>query len=319
MAEEIDNQFILTTIPSPPDDEISDKDELITEEFPQGDSAFVAKDLNGAPVEIYSYFLTDDPILKGLTTSGDSFILDTNTNTWYVFNKDSEEYQEFPQNPYELPTANPEILLSSFINQIVSLLSSTAIEYGYDSIDNAISYYNSQDEQKRTEARSFSTWRDSVLFLANLNIDNFNQFGTPLPTLEEFISQPEYEEFSPQPLLQTFSGNEAAGYQILDTEQKTFFGWSNIQHNNDLNGVGIGQLINSGNIKNIYSISCSIDQHGLTTAWGTDDYTVKIKFDGTPNDYGIVTDFEYKIGSASELFSGFSGLMVRINYMGKFA
>jgi hypothetical protein len=196
MAEEINNQFILTTIPSPPDDEISDKDELVTEEFPQGDSAFVAKDLNGDPVEIYSYFLTDDPILKGLTTSGDSFILDTNTNTWYVFNKDSEEYQEFPQNPYELPTANPEILLSSFINQIVSLLSSTAIEYGYDSIDNAISYYNSSVTAWAEEAAAFNTWRDNTLSLMYQNIFSFTADGVTLPDLDGFTGQTGYVQLA---------------------------------------------------------------------------------------------------------------------------
>jgi hypothetical protein len=196
MAEEINNQFILTTIPSPPDDEISDKDELVTEEFPQGDSAFVAKALNGDPVEIYSYFLTDDPTLKGLTTSGDSFILDTNTNTWYVFNKDSEEYQEFPQNPYELPTANPEILLSSFIDQVIFLLSSTAIEYGYDSIDNAISYYNSSVTAWAEEAAAFNTWRDNTLSLMYQNIFSFTADGVTLPDLDGFTGQTGYAQLA---------------------------------------------------------------------------------------------------------------------------
>lgn len=259
--------------------------------------------------------------IPNIPNTSSNFILDMNTGQWYSF--DSEEgayvsYKTPDDNPYEDADFS-SLLIPNFLNTISNHIFNTTSSLGYESPLDLLSYYNSLDEQKRAEAKAFLDWRDSVLFVANLNIDAFESFGATLPDLDGFTSQPEYVEFEVKPLLQTFSGNEIAGYQILDTREKTFFGWSNIQHTDDLNGNGIGELINSGNIKNIYSVSCSIDQNNLTGSWGTDDYTVKIKFNGDPNDYGVLTDFEYKIGNSSEIFSGFSGLMVRVNYMGKFA
>jgi hypothetical protein len=171
-------------------------EESIEFEFGTLEDFLVVKDDLGVTSTISSYGVYSDQRLIGLTSSGSTFIRDSDTGKWYVFDESNEEYVEFPQNPYELPIVYEPLLLTSFIDQTVGLLSSTAIEYGYDSIDNAISYYNSSVTAWAEEAAAFNTWRDNTLSLMYQNIFSFTADGVTLPDLDGFTGQTGYAQLA---------------------------------------------------------------------------------------------------------------------------
>lgn len=288
----------------------------------------ITTDRSTSPTKNVSSYSTH--IFSGITSSGDQFIFDLNaepgTTSWYVLETIglTSAYVPYAFNPYMVEaltnvqeqTTGDKI--SIFKESVTRLLESTATYYGYDSIDNAISYYDSLDSTKREEARSFSSWRDSVEFLADVNIFSYTADGVTLPDLAGFTGQTGYTEFSVVPLQEDFFGNEDIGYQILPNTDNKFISWYNIEHTNNSYGGGVGEFINSGDISAIYSISATIDQTGLSASWADEDFSIKMRLTGTANDYGVQTDYEYKLGSVGDVFSGFSGLKVRINCFGKF-
>jgi len=91
---------------------------------------------------------------------------------------------------------NTNLLRENTIEYITSnvnfLLNQTAKSYGYDSIDNAISYYNSGVTAWRNEAIAFNTWRDNTETLMFDNIFSFTADGITLPDLAGFTGQTGY-------------------------------------------------------------------------------------------------------------------------------
>ena len=91
---------------------------------------------------------------------------------------------------------NIDLLRENTIKFIVSnvnfLMNQTAKSYGYDSIDNAISYYNSGITSWRNEAIAFNTWRDNTVSLMYDNIFSFTADGITLPDLPGFTGQTGY-------------------------------------------------------------------------------------------------------------------------------
>lgn len=91
---------------------------------------------------------------------------------------------------------NTNLLRENTIEYIKSnvnfLLNQTAKSYGYDSIDNAISYYNSGITAWRNEAIAFNTWRDNTETLMFDNIFSFTADGITLPDLAGFTGQTGY-------------------------------------------------------------------------------------------------------------------------------
>jgi hypothetical protein len=93
----------------------------------------------------------------------------------------------------ESPPVNNDIIARNFIDFMKSsILDSIANFYGYDSIDNAISYCNSGITSWRNEAIAFNTWRDNTVSLMYQNIFSFTADGITLPDLDGFIGQTGY-------------------------------------------------------------------------------------------------------------------------------
>lgn len=216
------------------------------------------------------------------------------------------------------PTFSENQLIQRFIGNINGLLNSQASSFGYHSIDNAISYYNSSDETKREQARSFSTWRDFVLSLADDNIYGFTADGVTLPNLTGFTGQTGYIGYDVLPIPTTFFGDEDAGYHITDLENKVFTAWINVEHQGINSGLGQSVQIPfpSGNITDIYSISGIVDQGSQTSDWMNANYSLKIKFSGTANSYGVQTEFDYMIHSLDGYATTYNGLVPRFTIIG---
>jgi hypothetical protein len=283
----------------------------------------LTKDPEAESRDLTTYAIYEFP---GLTSTGTRFILDaeaTGLTSWYLFDISLGEYVAYSGDPnseyintlpVESPTANSISLFNYYVND---LLNSAAISYGYYSIDNAVSYYNSLDPTKREEARSFSDWRDSVLSLADTNIYGFTADGITLPDLAGFTGQTGYIDFSVIGIPTTLVGDENAGYHITDLENKIFTAWT--KSNSDSSGFGTIQIpFPSGQIKNIYSITGLVDQGGLTSNWLTSDYTIKIKMSGTQNSFGTYTEFDYKINDVENNTVSYSDIHLRFNIIGGF-
>lgn len=137
--------------------------------------------------EIYRVF--------GATSSGSTFLRDGSSDRWYVLEDSSGEYIAYGAtgvSPFDnLP---PSFYTQEFYGGVKNLLDSTAVSYGYDSIDNAVSYYNSGITAWREEAIAFNTWRDNTLSLMYDNIFSFTADGTTLPDIAtgEFTGQAGY-------------------------------------------------------------------------------------------------------------------------------
>ena len=120
----------------------------------------------------------------GVTSSGSSFLLDLEANKWYVLEESSSEYIAYGAtavSPYDnLPDS---YYIQEFVGDVEGLLNTTAFSYGYNSIDNAISYYNSGITAWRDEAIAFNTWRDNTIDLMYDNIYSFTADGITLPSL----------------------------------------------------------------------------------------------------------------------------------------
>lgn len=282
----------------------------------------LTKDPEAESKTLTTYATYDFP---GLTTTGTVFLYDadaTGLTSWYLLDNSSGEYVAYSGDPnseyintlpVESPTANSISLFQSRVN---GLINSSAISYSYDSIDNAVSYYNSTNQTKRDEARSFSIWRDLVLSLADSNIYEFTSEGITLPDLAGFTGQTGYTGYEVTPIPTTFFGDEDAGYHITDLENRVFTAWINLDHNSVSNyGYGVQIPFPSGDITNIYSIGALVDQGGLTSEWFSEDYTLKMKLSGTANSYGALSEFDYKINSLSNS-SSYQGLKLRFNILG---
>lgn len=273
---------------------------------------------------VVSYIQYDFP---GITTTGEIFLYDGDAEgatAWYILENSSGDYVPYSGDPnseylsityFPNPTSD---FISLFESRVSSLLNSTAVSYGYNSIDNAISYYDSLDFTKREEARSFSSWRDSVEFLADANIFSFTADGVTLPDLAGFTGQTGYAEFSVVPIPTTFFGDEDAGYHITDLENRIFTAWINVDHQGINSGLGQSIQIPfpSGNITDIYSISGIVDQGSQTSDWLNANYSLKIKFSGTANSYGVQTEFDYMIHSLDGYATTYNGLVPRFTIIG---
>lgn len=82
----------------------------------------------------------------------------------------------------------------SFFGIISNFIDNYPTSFGYGSIEEAISYYNSGITAWREEAIAFNTWRDNTLSLAYDNIYGFTANGITLPSLSGFTSQQGYFE-----------------------------------------------------------------------------------------------------------------------------
>ena len=284
----------------------------------------LTKDPEAESKTLTTYATYDFP---GLTTTGTVFLYDadaTGLTSWYLFDNSLGEYVAYSGDPnseyintlpVESPTANS---ISLFQFRVNDLINSAAISYGYDSIDNAVSYYNSLDPIKREEARSFSDWRDSVLSLADSNIYEFTSDGITLPDLAGFTGQTGYTGYEVTPIPTTFFGDEDAGYHITDLENRIFTAWINVDHQGINSGLGQSVQIPfpSGNITDIYSISGIVDQGSQTSDWLNANYSLKMKFSGTANSYGVQTEFDYMIHSLDGYSTTYNGLVPRFTIIG---
>jgi len=88
--------------------------------------------------------------------------------------------------------SNEEIITDFYFLIQNQLLNSVPLSYGYSSIENAISYYNSGITAWRNEAIAFNTWRDNTETLMYDNIFSFTADGITLPDLGGFTSQTGY-------------------------------------------------------------------------------------------------------------------------------
>lgn len=128
----------------------------------------------------------------GLTTQGRDFLHSLDTDKWYIFDTSLNYYTEIDVTLQDLVNSNQNYNISNFQSEVNVLLESTAVSYGYNSIDNAISYYNSGITAWRNEAIAFNTWRDNTLDLMYDNVYSFTADGITLPTLSGFTGQAGY-------------------------------------------------------------------------------------------------------------------------------
>ena len=124
---------------------------------------------------------------------------------YYTYLKLLSERNTIVVNEFGEITFTPEIFETpSIFTQILnfkefvvdSILNDTARVYGYDSIDNAISYYNSSVTAWAEEAAAFNTWRDNTLSLMYQNIFSFTADGVTLPDLDGFTGQTGYAQLT---------------------------------------------------------------------------------------------------------------------------
>lgn len=284
------------------------------------------KDQNGDPVTISSFLTVSvpgggryDPERRIFqpTSAEHVYLLDEITLKWYVFNIQTEEYEEFQGNPLEdLPQDTSASLSVRFLDDINTFINRTALQYNYSSIDNAISYFNSGVVASREDASKFITWRDNTLSLMYDNIDNFLADGITLPTLDGFTSQAGYVEFTAIEPQNLFFGDENFGYKRF--EDNTFIGWVNVQHNSQNSGLGQNIPLPDGeHVKSIYSINGIVDQGNLTSDWLSLDYTLKIKLNGS-NIHNSPTNFDYKVQAINGVENVYEGLVLRFNIFGSF-
>lgn len=122
----------------------------------------------------------------GLTTQGSKFIEDVTSGKWFIYDESVTGYVEmnisYQQLVNNFSSRQPERI--RVLNEGVQLfLNDTAVDYGYDSIHDAISYYNSGITAWRNEAIAFNTWRDNTVTLMYDNIYSFTADGITLPSL----------------------------------------------------------------------------------------------------------------------------------------
>ena len=146
---------------------------------------------SGSKGSVSSFSIVDFP---GLTTTGSTFLQDVSNNRWFVYDSATGAYKQLNEPLESLVAKNKPIRVEDFKISIFSLLGKTAVSYGYDTIDDAISYYNSGITAWRNEAIAFNTWRDNTLSLVYDNIYSFTADGITLPSLTagDFTGQAGY-------------------------------------------------------------------------------------------------------------------------------
>jgi len=217
-------------------------------------------------------------------------------------------------------TLSQQQQISNFQGSVYNFLNETSVTFGYFDIQDAISYRNSGIVARRSEAIAFNTWRDHTLALMYDNIYSFTADGITLPSVAagSFTGQAGYTEFSVSPTPITFFGDGDAGYHITDLENRIFTAWINVNHQGINSGLGQSIQIPfpSGNITDIYSISGIVDQGSQTSDWLNANYSLKIKFSGTANSFGVQTEFDYLIHSLDGYSTTYNGLISRFTIIG---
>ncbi len=82
-----------------------------------------------------------------------------------------------------------KLTISAYTVLVEKLLEDTAISRGYKNQYSIISYYNSINPVWRTDAQTYSTWRDNVW---DIVIGIYNQVESnqiPAPSQEQFLAQ----------------------------------------------------------------------------------------------------------------------------------
>lgn len=148
----------------------------------------------------YSYYT-----FQGLTTTSDSFIqnLDvTGASAWYVFDPSVTAYVPFGQDALVLLASNVDTTASSisnFTSVVKSYIETVAIDFGYDSSVDFISYQSSGITSWRSESLTFGEWRDNTVSLMYDNIASFTAGGPSLPNIGGFTSQVGYYDMGINP------------------------------------------------------------------------------------------------------------------------
>jgi hypothetical protein len=134
-----------------------------------------------------------DTSLSGTTPSiTDDFVLIDDEEYFKLLNQtyqDSTKILSFDEisgltlsdAPSFVPT--DEYLIKQFYGGVYNLMDREAFSFGYDSVQDAISYYNSGITAWRDEAIAFNTWRDNTVSLMYDNIFSFTADGITLPSL----------------------------------------------------------------------------------------------------------------------------------------
>jgi len=133
---------------------------------------------------------------SGLTSTGEKFLHDLVTDEWYVFDSSLTSFVKMDTTLADLQNSNQNYNISSFTNTVNGFIETTVSLYGYNSINDVISYYNSGITAWREEAIAFNTWRDNTIDLMYDNIYSFTADGITLPSLSGFTGQTGYSSLS---------------------------------------------------------------------------------------------------------------------------
>jgi hypothetical protein len=120
---------------------------------------------------------------SGLTSTGEKFLHDLVTDEWYVFDSSVTSFVKMDTTLADLQNSNQNYNISLFKNTVNGFMERTVSLYGYNSIHDVISYYNSGITAWRNEAIAFNTWRDNTIDLMYDNIYSFTADGITLPSL----------------------------------------------------------------------------------------------------------------------------------------
>lgn len=90
------------------------------------------------------------------------------------------EYEDIPV---------PVVTVKVFEDAVQGLLNSAVRSKGYDDVYTCISYYNSEDDVFRAEARAVSEWRDRVWRKCHEILNQWNAGEIGQPTVAQVLSQ----------------------------------------------------------------------------------------------------------------------------------
>lgn len=118
--------------------------------------------------------------------NGKSIIL----GDYRIFNPSEEKLKEAGY-IWEEPVIEKteEQLLKEYENAVQNHLNKTARIKGYDNCYTCLSYLNSTDEQWKSEAEIFNSWRDQVWRKCHEILNKFKTGEIEQPTIEELIEQ----------------------------------------------------------------------------------------------------------------------------------
>lgn len=122
-----------------------------------------------------------------------TFLKDTDTGNYFVYNNSSNIYNQISTNPESHILSITANSISIFKNTVSSYIDYLSSSYGYGDIAEAISFSSSGITSWREEGIAFKEYRDNSLSLMYDNINSYLDNSTSLPIeIDTFISQGNY-------------------------------------------------------------------------------------------------------------------------------